>query len=139
MKDMREQFRPIAEETRRQTRRAEVVLGSIFAIALASWFMRWTAGFLIAWTAMASFILFAVVHAAAAQPVVCPGCSQPILTKLGPHCPECGEQAVRKDGWFRHPECAACGKALAKGRKSGRRYKIKSCTHCGCRLDDIGI
>lgn len=139
MKDMREAFRPIAEDIRRKTRFAGVVLATVFVLCAVSAIMEWPVVFFIAWTAIAYLFLFAVIHAAAVQPIACPGCSEPILTKLGPHCPECGEHAVRKGDWFQYPKCAACGKELAKGHKSGRRYKIKSCTHCGCRLDDMGI
>ena len=139
MKDMREAFRPIAEDIRRMARHAGAVLAITFAIFVVSAFMDWPVVFYFAWTAMACVILFAAIRAAAVQRLVCPGCSQPIMTKLGPYCPECGEQAVQKRSWFRYPECAACGKELARGRGNVRRYKIKSCTHCGCRLDDIGI
>lgn len=139
MEDMRKAFRPVAEKWRRQARQGGIAFASILAVLVVSFCMQWKAGFFIAWAAMGYFFLLAIISAAVALRIACPGCGELVLAKRGPHCPECGEKAVQEGTWFRHPACTACGKLLSSGGKGGRRYRIRSCTHCGCRLDDAGI
>src|SRR5262245_42006766 len=38
--------------------------------------------------------------------------------------------------WLRSPACKACGHGIWRGKV--RHYKIRYCTHCGLRFDEIG-
>jgi hypothetical protein len=141
-RDLREEFRPTAEQYRR-----------------VSWFL------MIPWVISVAFFFllsspkykgygFAGIALCVGAPVIgslmwlpkliCPGCQKRLDERsyilgqsgLGKFCPECGEAAL-KDGWF-YPKCTACGKSLSRGR-GGRQFKIRFCTWCDARLDDKGV
>lgn len=63
----------------------------------------------------------------------CPACSQALTGRIGPHCPECGEQAVEPaKGWFGTAHCRSCQKTLRAGKH--RSFELNACTHCGFKL-----
>src|SRR6266571_1891393 len=66
--------------------------------------------------------------------LVCPGCGNDLELadrRLGPYCPECGRRELQPSDWLHGAMCKACGRAMYRGPKSGRHYKIRCCTHCG--------
>lgn len=75
-----------------------------------------------------------LVTAIRSASLFCPACRGSLTGEIGPHCPECGEQAVEPaKGWFRAAQCRSCQKPLRTGKH--RSFKLNACTHCGFMLN----
>jgi DNA-directed RNA polymerase subunit RPC12/RpoP len=70
--------------------------------------------------------------------LVCPACNENIEQTSGIFCPECGSDALKKGTFSRSPSCGSCGQTISQ-QETGRNYRIRTCTHCGCHLDDEGM
>lgn len=133
-----ETFRAAASDHRRGQRNMLVMFGVAVLCWLPAAFMQKTT--LTSWFswAFAAIILLTLVLSTLERPLICPACRNALNEVMGPFCPECGARAVRAtDG--KYPECGSCKATLSRGRKGGRRYRIRACTHCGVMLDDQGI
>jgi len=85
---------------------------------------------LICWMVLLGLLL-------SAPSLVCPGCGNDMEYGFGRYCPECGAEGLHRARGLRNTKCAACGKTLRFHK--GRRYKIRTCTHCGLALDEEGL
>jgi hypothetical protein len=132
---LREAFSPIAANYRRHQQIAMCgVVGIVISVLVAILFRE-----LGPWLVfpLALFWLFAACVMWSAPGLVCPGCRNPMNRGFGRYCPECGSEPLQPGNWFRPPRCITCGKCLRGAKR--RRYKIRSCTHCGLMLDDAGV
>lgn len=68
---------------------------------------------------------------------ICPGCHEPLLGDLGPHCPSCGTGQLKPGGWLDLPRCTSCSRTF--GSAGRRRYPVRACTHCGLFLGGKGV
>lgn len=137
MKDARAEFKPVADRIRKNRRILAGVVACLFTLAVVSAMFQIRFLFLAVWLAFAGGFAFLVFSAVAVDRPRCPACLGEVLSALGSHCPECGSTSRSARTGLRHPCCLDCGKVLATGRSRG--YRIKVCTHCGSRLDDIGL
>ncbi len=136
-KDLREEFKPTAEEYRR----ISAILKWPIYIGFAFWALFFVPKLKVyAFPGFAFCLVGALIISLFWLPkLICPGCGGNMdqqYQKLGTFCPECGEATVKK-GWLL-PKCTACGKSLARGR-GGRNFKIHYCTWCGARVDNEGV
>ena len=67
----------------------------------------------------------------------CPACNGNV-EHLARYCPECGSGKFECRSDSTPTCCPSCMKVLRR-RKSRRSYKVHFCTHCGIRLDDLGV
>ena len=136
LKRFREMFRPIAENFRRWKVIRWIIIVVCFAYFLICCIFQmsdnisWWVLFFGCWLAY-------IVSLVTESKLKCPACGND-MSDLGLICPECGDKAVQKGGWFSRPSCTSCGERLGRGRH-GRSYKIRACTHCGVKLDDEGV
>ena len=133
----REMFAPIAQQYRKGSRRAYVILGVGAAIILTGFLLPkiytgWVVGaFFLCWLAL---LIFAFTRPS----LECPACHGVLDSReLGSFCPECGASNLKPGGWFRAPHCEVCGKSLRRGKS--RQFTIRACTHCGVILDEKGL
>ena len=140
--DKTREFAPLAERHRRFSRMASM-LSVPFLVWLALWFAH------LVWEVLPIdaepwfYIIGVVIFCPNAfvwlsRPgLACPACKGN-LEQVGAYCPECGSASLETRTAFSSPACGACGKTLSN-HESGRSYRIRNCTHCGCLLDAEGI
>ena len=93
------------------------------------------------WVIVGLAFLFAMVLCFSIfwQPdLLCPRCGENVEKGFGSYCPECGVEALAPAGFVASPMCGSCGRSMYKWRGQ-RRWLIRACTHCGCRLDLQGV
>jgi hypothetical protein len=139
MQDLRETFRPIAERYRKKKRVVSLLSSALLAAALISKLLEWQSVYLAIWGALGLLLVVLLGVGLVGEKPACPNCNGSLFSYLGAYCPECGSRSVNKGGWPGSPRCEACGKDLGHGAKGRRRYKVRSCTDCGCLLDDTGL
>ncbi|MGA2439651.1 MAG: hypothetical protein ABSH08_01715 [Tepidisphaeraceae bacterium] len=129
----------LAERFRR-TRRVELRAGVVLICAIAVLAICQPAVPQFAFIAMAIPASFLFICASRTpKQICCPACGEnQLANRLGNFCPECGAPGLTKNGWFLAATCPKCKRSMRRGRV-GRLWKIRVCSHCGNRLDDIGF
>jgi predicted amidophosphoribosyltransferase len=130
--ELRISFKATVEAHRK---RSHYVFWPILALGLIAMF------FLPSWPTWFVFIAVVITAGFLVPSLKCPSCRKDTESKVARFCPECGAEAVKQPGFLSldgTSKCEACGKTLARWR-SGRRHKIRFCTHCGSHLDSDGV
>ena len=138
---LRSEFEPVLARNRRMTvtfaagfaaTLGAVLLSNLLPAPLQSVLSGW----IIAGIAVLVFLV--VAGMVLGGTLSCPHCKLDVRGVVGSFCPECGERSIEPAGFFRAPRCTACGRSLGQG-KSGRKYQVRACTHCGLWLSDEGF
>jgi hypothetical protein len=135
--DMRSAFKPTADRIHRNGRIFRWAIVSLFTVAIASWCLHLFYVFLAVWLVLAVGFVGLLIWGIFGAKLHCPNCNGQLLSRLGPYCPECAARSLSEGSWYTLPQCWSCGTVMERGK--GRRYRVRACTHCGSRLDDIGI
>ncbi|HSH92642.1 MAG TPA: hypothetical protein VK968_00690 [Roseimicrobium sp.] len=137
----RDSFRPVADAYRRFDRRATIITFILFGLfivgieALPKTVINWVCGPLVV-----ALVIWSCWAASRRPLLECPACHNLIDSRtLGSFCPECGSDHLDRGNWLLPAKCGACDKRIFRGRRGGRRYTIRACTHCGVQLDQKGV
>ena len=134
--ELRESFKPLARQSRRSRRIAEIIIAVAFGCVLLGFvvpkaYFPWVmGGFFVCWVTLVSMTFFS-------PPLLCPACHNKVDAGFGLFCPECGARALQPGSWFRAPHCSVCGREMHRGK--GRHFSVRACTYCGVWLDDEGL
>jgi len=139
-KDVRDEFRPIAQAYRRKKCFELLFMTPAFAISGAA--MVFLA---VPYSIIAAVCFFTLVAVAGwfAPKLVCLVCRMDAESRLDQFCPVCGARTIgeeeRRKGAL--PTCPGCGKRLWRSKRGAgvALYSICFCTHCGSHLDDQGL
>jgi hypothetical protein len=120
-------------------------IGLISAFGLVMFFLSVILGVALSWRGPLVFLLVVVSWLTIVGGIVaanlvlrCPSCNSHATRSKGEYCPECGARPLTRGYWWSPRTCAACGRVL-RYRKSGRLFKVRYCSHCGCHLHERGL
>jgi predicted RNA-binding Zn-ribbon protein involved in translation (DUF1610 family) len=133
--EFRDRFRPELERYRRQRARFSWSILAFAACVIVMGFLpKYLSPYLLAASAIAWIVSLFLVFPRMPK---CPACRVKLNTDFGEFCPECGSRSLTRRAPSTPPKCGGCRMTL--WRRRGRRYAIRTCTHCGVTLDEVGF
>ena len=135
-------FRARVERQRKYGRPIVFIFGALWLTVLAEAVPSWAA-WRIPRAVFLTLAVLVVLEAvtlvtliAITGPLRCGRCSCRLdSSRLDRYCPECGGPPGLRPA----SGCMSCGQILVRHFRSGRTWKIRFCTFCGVKLDDVGV